>query len=271
MEQRITDYKNALGQLEKFRAESSKETDKHNELGHKIYDKYNGLKRHLEGQENLERDLIDKKTEEAQKQISEKSKPYAEIKLQIERSLGLIEAFKDKNNTTFEVYIYSDKDEAGNYISDKRKIILNPIEVLRDDNFKKIAVYIVRNGKPKNKYSLVIVGKSIFGEGFGLKRLFCYGLAIHETGCSLLWNIRDRPTIEELKEWYSNNNNKLNPLNEYLTKHREIEAEYKEAIKLYELKEWKILYLENQKDYYEKETEEYKEVIKQLKELKNGN
>ena len=242
---------------------------------------------------HLERDIYDKKIQEIMKERDgeidkiemriKNKRDESHVKIEelnkiiskVERILALFNIFRENDGTNFEVYMYSDGDERGNYLSESRKIILKPIEILQDDEFKKIAVYIVENDKPKNKYSLIIRGRSIFAwkESLELKN-YMYGSyisGVHEDGCNIETTLKDSPTEKELLEWYAKNKNKI--LKEFLEKHQEVENEYKEAIILYEQRGWKILYLENQKEYYEKhyghgtDTEEYNQVLKELNEV----
>ena len=78
----------------------------------------------------------------------------------------------------------------------------------------------------------------------------------------------------ELKKfWERNKERVIKPINEKLDK---LILDYKKTIKLYQIKEWKIAYLENRKYYYEnnysrgEETKEYGEIIKKLVELTNN-
>ena len=277
MKRLITDYRDALKQQRKLNKEEGRANDLYETLGSKNWTKYNDLKMHLEEEERKARDIIEENHESAQEKLKERREPYRKIIQQVKRIISLIGIAREKYNTDFEVYIYSDKDEGGNYLTEKRKIFLTPYEILADDEFKKIAVYITENNKPKNKYSIIIIGKSIFGysENLGLLDFRYYGVQCNNTG-NIARTLKDLPTVEELKGWYSRNKNKLTLLNEYLAKHTEVEAEYMKAKLLYKSKKWKIVYLEKRKDYYESqysrgiETAEYKKIVRQLKKLKEG-
>lgn len=83
------------------------------------------------------------------------------------------------------------------------------------DEYLKAKLYIVENGKPKNKYSLVIFGKCLFHEGIiKLPRHYvsgCYTLDRYELEVSL----RDFPAIDEAKAWLEKVRDKLDILDTY--------------------------------------------------------
>lgn len=269
----IKNYKKALQELKVLEKEGDKEREIHEKKAREIYNKYYELKDKLETRERKEKNAEEEKFNKIKENIEKRTKPFIETRGNVLEILSLIKVFRKNYNTHFEVYT-SDKDEKGNYISDKRKIVLNPFEILEDDEFKKIAVYLVENGKPVNKFSLIIRGRSIFGysDEFNKFRYGSYITGTHDEGCNIEKTLKDLPTEEGLKTWYSKN--KENLLKDFKELQKQIEEKYKEAIELYKSKGWKILFLENEKDYYENhycggtETKEYKQVIKELKTLK---
>lgn len=73
---------------------------------------------------------------------------------------------------------------------------------LLDDEYLKIKLFIITNSKPKNKYSLIAVGRSIFGEPL-VKYPYDYGvdLLYAPRRFSILRTLNDAPTPEVLKDW----------------------------------------------------------------------
>ena len=252
--------------------ERKKVYEKISQIKYDVYDKQIRELEHKRDDEVRQEETIFKEYEAEQK---DKISILHQVVGQVDKILNLIDVLRNNYGTDFLVYTYSDKDDKGNYLRDKRRIIINPIEILQDDEFKKIAVYLVENDKPKNKYSLIVRGRTIFNdEDLGLLK-FRYGSSFKgsDDKCNIELTLKELPTKEELIDWF--NKNKQNILKEYLEQHKILEQEYKEALKLYELKDYKILFLEKQKDYYENyyrrgtETEEYKQIVKELQEVKN--
>jgi len=72
---------------------------------------------------------------------------------------------------------------------------------LFDDDYLKIKLYIIENDKPKNKFSLIAIGRCLFGETL-LDLHRGYGVPVNTGfGCNIERGIRDMPSVEELKTW----------------------------------------------------------------------
>jgi hypothetical protein len=168
------------------------------------------------------------------------------------------------------VYYYTDRDELGNYTSNKRMIYRHPIKMLRRDQYSIFNLYIVSNGKPKNKYSLIIRGYTIFGDLVG-RNSWGYLPGINESHCNFYITVKDAPTEKFLVSYAEKNLSKIkNMIPDSID---DLIRDYKEAEELLKDIRWQIKYLEYKKDYYKNyyhngtETKEYKEIIKQLNEL----
>ena len=224
-----------------------------------------------------------RKKEEIRAEYAEKIKPATDADLaQINEVVYAVQkkfAYCEVNPKleSVEVYKYSNHDENGNYIRESRKICIEPIDVLVSDQFKQINVYIVEDkNKPKNKYALIVRGRTIFvSEKLNLPNLR-YGSHIigvhtnHHTNIEK--TIKNAPDVESLKVWYDTHKKLV--LADYLEAHAQSEREYVEALELFKNKEWQLLFLYHKKEYYERnyshgtETEEYKEVLKNIERLK---
>lgn len=100
------------------------------------------------------------------------------------------------------------------------------------DEYLKIVAYIAENSKPKNKYSLTLVGKCFFGE----KQMpfpYAYGLdlAIFGEGFTVAVPVIDKPTIEEAKAYFTKNREKI--LKPTMEKYQEVKKEYLDVIRTY--------------------------------------
>lgn len=190
----------------------------------------------------------------------------------IRELMGIIMAHKVVSAP--EVYTYSDRDEQGNYLgfNNKRKVPIDPIQTIKDDGYSIFNIYIVSNKKPTNKYSLIVRGYSIFGD---LLRGHTFGhiSGVNESSCNFYITIKDAPTQKDLLTYVEKYMSKI--LKALPSFYDTIVKEYQEAEKFLEEKEWQIFYWEGQKHYYEEhysggtETDEYKEVLKKLKELRS--
>ena len=132
------------------------------------------------------------------------------------------------------------------------------IEIIADDEYKKIGIFILQNKKPVNKFFLIIKGESIFQYTFS------------ETRSER--TLKDASSEEFLLELWKKNKNNI--LDHYLKHHADLEEKYREALILYRHKDWKLAYLMHRKDYYENdysqgtETEMYKGALECIKILK---
>jgi hypothetical protein len=272
----IKQYKENEAELKKISEQLDKDKEKLQEevydIKYKEYDeKIEALKKERDDKIKKLKDSFDKEREQPSQ---EKKDELSEVIKKVGRVFMLFDVIKGDKDTNFKVYNFDyPRNEKGEIIRDeKQEITINPMEVLQDDKFKKIAVYVYENRKPKNKYSLAVIGRTIFSDKYLLYEVRNYGLDVREYGANIISVLKDMPTQQELLEWYKKN--KANILKDYLEKHKVVEQEYSEALKLYEVKEWKILYLENNKEYYERnyhrgtEQEEYKAIVKELQELR---
>jgi hypothetical protein len=138
-----------------------------------------------------------------------------------------------------------------------------------------VNVYIYENDKPKNKYTLAVLGYSFFANNDDLINLpKCYGLGLMDLSANIRFAIKDNSSINELKTYYLKQKEKI--LGDLLKKHAYVEKEYNAVLKNYNTPEWELLYWEHQKDYYKNhysrgtETKEYKQVLKEILNLKKG-
>ena len=112
-----------------------------------------------------------------------------------------------------------------------------------------IDAVLAENGKPKNKYSLLVVGMATFG-GMMESQKYGYSAPVDTKGrCNIRMSIRDFPTKGELYAWYEKH--KAGILADYIKEHQEIEAEYREVVVKCNTPEWEKAYWKDRKDYYE--------------------
>lgn len=155
-----------------------------------------------------------------------------------------------------DVSIYNDRDDSGNYIGHRAiKKALPPIEMLADDNMKRVGLFIMPNKKPLNKYSLTLV--------------FRYSLPTNIiTGRQDRVTLKDFPTEKALMAYYEKARAKL--IETYVTPYIATEKEYTKAIETFKDPAWRLAYMQHKKHYYEEcysrgaDTKEYKAILAEI-------
>ena len=229
----LTDYENAQNELESIQKEKD-ELKKSIKLIEKDFDiRIQKLKKEK-----------DSAVFQARKNINNHEAVLNIKKSSCEGTINAVHHIKDlmeivmnhSKVTPPEVYTHSDKDEKGNYLGWKkrRKIPIDPIKTIKDDEYSIFNLYIVPNKKPANKYSLIIRGYSIFG---GLLRGFTYGCisGVNESSCNFYITIKDAPTKEVLLAYVEKHMNKI--MEKLPSSYDLIVKEYQEAEQLINEKE----------------------------------
>jgi len=277
-----------IQEVKKAREEIKRLDVKETEEIEKIWEEKEEEIRELKKKEREIKDLIwDKKVEYEQKEeaitkdyklkYQETLKPINEFK----RIMAYFKVLNSDKSLNYEVYNYDyPRDEKGEVIRTKNgsyperiKIPLERLKVLANDEFKHIAFYLIYDDsyrKKVNKYSLCIIGKTIFsGDVFKDVRPYNYVLPCNTNYNNIAIEVKVGKTREELIRYCD----RYKGFNGNLAELEKLEKEYLEAIKLWDLKEWKIAYLEDRKDYYKNnyshgtETEEYKIICEEIVKL----
>lgn len=115
---------------------------------------------------------------------------------------------------------------------------------LLDDDMLKVKIFIVGNRKPKNKYTLAAIGRSVFGEPL-IKFPQSYGLEIsfeESRHNSLEMILRDAATPAELKDYFNYHlapsHKNIPRLSEVIEEYRKLRTDYAEAMQNYRLEEF---------------------------------
>lgn len=244
----ITIFNNANKEIEKLNG-LEKEHDKVcDKKINDIYWKYYDLKRELDKKESAEKEVVEKEKEAYKNKIDSEKEPHIDITRDFKHTCKLFGVLLSERRLEFKDNF--DRDE------------MNIIDMVADDEYKKIWVYAARSHKPKNKWSLVIRMKSVFGWKFN-----------DEFGDTDR-NLKDLPTEEELKVWYEKNKNNLRwkwgnttkYLSDYLERHTCLEKDYEKAKELWKSKVWQRAFWLHEKDYYKNnvsrgtDTDEYRDI-----------
>lgn len=153
----------------------------------------------------------------------------------------------------------------------KETIPEEPVDVIADDNYKKMYVVIGHSKKPVNCFSLILYVKKIFREKMISTITWPWEIILKEA-----------PSEKILLEWYQKNKSNLKwkrrkktiYLSDVLSEFSKLERMYEQAKELYKQKQWRLAYLYHEKYYYEKyvtsgsDLKEYKAVLERIKILK---
>lgn len=108
-----------------------------------------------------------------------------------------------------------------------------------DDDYLKIKLFIVENGKPKNRLSVIALGKCLFPEGL-LKLTHSYGLPVYTShNYNLQVVLKDFPSVEQAKDWL--NKHKSSYIITYLVGYEAVKLAYQEALKNYKVSDFQEL------------------------------
>jgi len=111
---------------------------------------------------------------------------------------------------------------------------------LFDDDYLKIKLYIVENEKPKNKFSLIAMGRCLFGEHL-LKLRREYSTGVHTWhGYNIEVSIRDMPSVAELQPWLADSR-RQQLIIDLTGGYEKVKAEYLDVIEQHTPEEFKEL------------------------------
>ena len=279
MDNLITEYQNAITTIKSYREQSDSINAQAKKEASQI--EWNAKEEAREIERIASQKAINVR-EAAIKKISELTKNQAELmelRAKVQRYFKLLECkevggFKKEP----EIYSYSHKDLEGNYIPKPRKIIIEPVGIVRQDKYNDIRLYIVENGNAVNYLSLIIRGNSFFGDKL-LNRptgKYSYITNCHDSNTQIRITVKTSSSKKELLSYIERPAN-MKKIQKMLPDNLdELAKEYELVCELIKDTDWQILYLEHRKWYYEtqysngEETPEYKDIMKKLKELKRN-
>jgi hypothetical protein len=187
---------------------------------------------------------------------SSKSESHNNNLKEFKRILRLMEVDTKINVLDYEVY-YMDYLKRENGYSDieqgKQKLMYKKIDVLENTKALNLKIYVVKNNKPKNKYSLMGIGKSIYDYPI-LLMPNKYVSDVHTDNANIVAGIKDFPSKIEAEKYYFKSKNKI--LESFRAEHKRIEQEHFEVLELKknpsENKKWRIALIKNKLEYFEK-------------------
>ncbi len=279
----LQEHKQAVTEVKKLNKIKKTENTKFSKEERNINDRYYKLENNLRNKKRQETDRVYKKEKKFNEKIKKQIEPHSEKLNEFKEIIDLIDTQKKQVNLDIELSIYDyPKDDKGMVIRtdegrypEREHICIEPISILQDNKFYKIAVYIYKNTKPINKFTLCAVGRSIFDS----KKILNFGWSyLSDAGENGHFKkvLKELPDKKDLIKWFEKNTNRNNIFKKEINKIEETIKKYEEVIKNTDSDEWKIAYLENRKNYYEKSvsrgtgTKEYSDIIQELIELTKG-
>lgn len=212
-----------IEKIEKIKdAEHEKYTTAHDKLLGIYWDK----ERDLEKEKNLQlkslSDIYDKKREEKDLEIKQLYTVISEVK----KIITFLKIDTSKN-IDIPVAIKTYRDD----------VHIESIGVLFDDDFLKINAFIFSNDKPVNKFSLALLGKTLFPKSV-MDLPYSYGLpSFHdEYDFGLKAIIKDAMSVDALKRYFDKMKDKL--ADKYTVGYKENRQKYDDIISKYKLEDF---------------------------------
>ena len=219
----IQEHRDHINTLSDTKNDARHKRDK--EVSHLKYDVYQEQIRALERERD---DIVDKVTKEHDSIITEIDTQIQEQYLIIAQAKRILSYLK--LDTIKDLTISDDDIELSRNVEQHQE----PLGYLYDDDYLKVKAFIIGNRKPKNKYSLVAVGKSIFTEDI-IKYPYSYGMDIYNHGryFSLQLLIKDSSSVGELISYFNKHTTTI--LKNIVSEYETVKAEYIEVLQAYSI------------------------------------
>lgn len=219
-----------INEIGKKRSELREETDKkRRKIRKRYFDRIHELK--SEENKKIERldELDDKKEKISSKRIGKLHEPIGKVN-RIIKLMKLDQRFQGNWKE------WLDFDESKIKAYNER--YTEKLGVFYQDEFLKIALYIFENRKPKNKYTLCAIGRSLFPEEmlvFG----YSYGLDLNTAGSgfTIASYITDMPSVDELKEYLKKMRDSL--FKPHLEQYQKVKKEYLGVLDTFKFEDFK--------------------------------
>lgn len=197
------------------------------QVENKYYDKAKAIKKVRDDEIALIWEQEDSKTKEEEQKRFDLSKVIAKVD-RIIAFLKLQTKLKQKDLTI--------KDEDVKAYHDRH---IESLGYFFDDTYLKIKLFIAENDKPKNKYSLIALGKCLF-EGFmNLREYRSYGADVQYHGNNITVVIKEGPDITELKLYLERRRKKL--LIDLLETYKQVKEQYESVLAEHEIGDFEPL------------------------------
>lgn len=263
----IKNYQNNIDQINALYEKQKKINNDHDKKAWDIKDKYREQISKIEDKRYSELFVIEKKKNKEIEEIEAQKKIVSEEISKVRKLLEFTNLYV-QGMVVEKPVVYS-------YDSYREKQTIEPVRLIREDKYCIIHLYIIPNEKPVNKFSLIAVGCCPILEPTRetINPLHSYGIRAHTENhmtAHIMYGVKDSYSEEDLMEYIEKNIKRIMKLFSVID---EIIPTYEKAVELFEHDEWKIIYYNDRKDYYENRycngtaTPEYKAVLKKLKKL----
>ena len=224
--------------IDKDRDKFKEQKDK--EIYHLKYSVYEKQINKLGKERDKKIDVIQTTIDNKNKEIKQKIDELYEVIGKVKRIVGFLkinERYKEQIKEGWDLEI---KNDSVKYYERDNGKHFEWLDYLFDDDLMKIRLLIAENEKPKNKYSLVALGKTIFSDDKIIKlHDSSYGVHLDtKERFNIESIIKNSASIEELKAYLSKNKDKI--LKELREQYAEVKKEYLEVIKTYSLNDFKV-------------------------------
>jgi hypothetical protein len=196
---------------------------------------------------NFERNIYDKKIREL---TDEKNKMIAELKTKSEK---ILDNFNSKKTELSIPVNYVERIISFLKLNPKTFLEINENDIRAcrdksircigtffDDNWLKIKMFIVENGKPKNKYSLCAFGKCLFKENLFILP-YSYGVPTNESeSYQLRFVVKDFTSIDEAISYFNKIREKF--LKEGIAVFQNIKSEFLRYREQYKIEDFEKLF-----------------------------
>lgn len=254
----VSQYKKNKQEIASLKESQEKLEEEQKEKISQISQRYCDTIRELEKQQYLEtgklQDQIDTAKEKTDSAISELSK----IKATLDRVIYFLKQQQKKFDCT-------PLDEITNHSKH-----LELIEKYQDKCMS-IHMYIAENRRPKNKYSIIIVGKSKLGSSNRDDSILVlphsYGVDLHCQNADILSDVKHFTSVDGAKKYHKTHGIQK-VLKEFLEKYNDVKSEYEQTCKKYSLDDFATTLHEKFVAYWKYTSHHNREIV--AKELNLG-
>jgi hypothetical protein len=241
----IKEFYDAIETVDRINNEKEKAREAINSQKSTIKDFYREAIYALERKRDEELSDLDEKKEAQLTALESKGSSFYATITKMERIIKFIHLYVSQGPViTAEVPTVSystNRDDEGNYLfgSDRREVIVKPVETIRNDQYNQIHLYIIPNKKPVNKFSLVIRGNcSLQGDD-------SWGRSWGRIAIAL----KDAPSEKVLLGYMKRNLGKIKGKIDMVLLDQ-LQAEYETSVALFARPVWKTFYFERRMYHY---------------------
>jgi hypothetical protein len=239
-ENMIAEYRKNTRQISIIESEQEKIEEEKSNAIRDIKDRYDKTIDDLQRQKYTETSKISEEMSAIKKQNNEKIAELSDARKTLDRTILFLKASNEKQDT--------DKFEIRPYDRYSNEKYLEKIEEYHDE-CSTIRMYIVSNDRPKNKYSIIVAGKTILASEKILSRRYSYGVGVHDKDANMLTLVRCFATIDEAKKYHSTHPIR-NVLKDFFEEYDSVYKEYAEVCSKYSASDFAVFLRERFEEFW---------------------